>query len=389
MSEDSYGKVVNQSINDSQLYERNLGVTTPVRKRVKKAIARNESNAWLISGVTAGFCYGFGNLCIVKISHFGFYTRELILLGGFIQALCFLIGRFIYVKHTTGNFWNWENSSFRDPRTDDFRWKAVFAVLLDAVIKVTAGWLVIISFKYALYAGVNQGAITTVFTMSGIYVAIISWFLFDEKLNKFHIIGMMLLLACTIIIVFSKSSGHKTLSVYGQEVQEVSTLWPVGFALLTTFIYSFRTIYVKLFVHHLKFNTFDYMTYSYLISGAVFIPFVLNDMYYNGFIPEVVMLGMASGVLNGFAAFFLFYATSTGVTGPAYALKNIEPIVQAIFGTLFLGATLNSYQIFAISLGILGSLTLTLGPYLFRPKEEVIREEKLLKKVKDRLDKQV
>mmetsp|Transcript_31883 Transcript_31883/g.28232 ORF Transcript_31883/g.28232 Transcript_31883/m.28232 type:complete len:134 (+) Transcript_31883:203-604(+) len=130
---------------------------------------------------------------IAKAAHFGFYTRELILLGGFIQAFIFLIGRFFQVKYSTGRFWNWENSGFRDPETNQFRWIAVFAIILDAFIKVTAGWMVIESFKYALYAGINQGAITTIFALSGIYVAIISWFLFDEKLNKFHMIGMFLL----------------------------------------------------------------------------------------------------------------------------------------------------------------------------------------------------
>ena len=109
------------------------------------------------------------------------------------QAFVFLIGRFIHVKYTTGYFWNWENSGFRDPETDQFRFTAVLAVILDAFIKVTAGWMVIVSFKYALYAGVNQGAITTIFALSGIYVAVISWFLFEEKLNKFHMIGMFLL----------------------------------------------------------------------------------------------------------------------------------------------------------------------------------------------------
>jgi len=318
-------------------------------------------------------------LCIAKTSHFGFYTRELILLGGFIQAFVFLIGRFIYVKHTTGHFWNWENSGFRDPKTDQFRWNAVFAVFLDAVIKVTAGYLVILSFKYALYAGINQGAITTLFSLSGIYVAIIGWFLFHEKLNRFHLIGMALLIGCTILIVFSKSESHpKQIEIYNTVVRAVSPIVPVGFALITTVLYSFRTIYVKLFVHHLKFNSFDYMTYSYLLSGAVFMPFILYDMYEHGYIPEVVYLGMASGVLNGFAAFFLFYATSHGVTGPAYALKNIEPVVQALFGTLFLGLHLNASQTIAIGMGILGSLVLTIGPYIFKSHEQEEKEKKLI-----------
>mmetsp|Transcript_13438 Transcript_13438/g.15092 ORF Transcript_13438/g.15092 Transcript_13438/m.15092 type:complete len:116 (+) Transcript_13438:751-1098(+) len=112
------------------------------------------------------------------------------------------------------------------------------------------------------------------------------------------------------------------------------------------------------------------MTYSYLLSGAVFLPHVFQSMSDNGYVFEVIFLGILSGVLNSFASFFLFYATSTGVTGPAYALKNIEPIVQAVLGSFIFGIYLNGMQIFAIMLGILGSLTLTIGPILF-PKKDV------------------
>ena len=387
MSEDSYNKGGRNDLQDSLLYERNLGITTPVQKRVKREKYKTKGHSWIYAGIAAGILYGSANLLIVKISHFGFYTRELMLFGGFIQAFFFLIGRFIYVKNKTGNYWNWENSGFRDPRTDTFRWRAVFAVLLDAVVKVIAGWLVIISFKYALYAGINQGAITTIFTLSGIYVAIVSWFLFNEKLNKFHIMGMLLLIGCTIIIAYSKRQSHaKKFEVYGQEVEEVPAIIPVGFALLTTVIYAFRTVYVKLFVHNLKFNSFDYMTYSYLLSGAVFIPPLFMDLYNNGFIPEVVILGITSGAFNGLASFMMFYSTSHGVTGPAYALKNIEPILQAIFGSVVWGQHLNLNQGIGIAMGIFGSLTLTLGPYIFRDKEEARKEKELLEKLNKRRD---
>ena len=175
--------------------------------------------------------------------------------------------------------------------------------------------------------------------------------------------------------------------VYGNEIEEVSTLWPVLFAIVTTFMYSFRTIYVKIFVRNLKFNSFDYITHSYMLSGSIFLPFTVQNMYEHNFNWEIIGLGVSSGVLNGVATFLLFYATSTGVTGPAYALKNIEPIVQALYGHLFLGAYLNINQTFAIILGILGSLTMTLGPYIFKDMEEVEKEKRLIEKVKQRYSK--
>ena len=138
MSEDSFNRGQKATeYSNSQLVTKNQDMVTPLQKKVEKAQKSENSNNWLIAGVAAGFCYGFGNLCVVKTSHFGFYTRELVLFGWLIQALTFWVGRFFYVKHSTGKFWNWKNSPFRDPETDKFRWSPVWAVILDTIIKVT------------------------------------------------------------------------------------------------------------------------------------------------------------------------------------------------------------------------------------------------------------
>lgn len=165
--------------------------------------------------------------------------------------------------------------------------------------------------------------------------------------------------------------------MYGEEVAEVSPMIPVVFALITSSIYAFRTVYVKIFVNQLHFNSFDYLTYSYIVSGVAFAPFVFQSMYYHGFIVEVVVLGIASGLLSCLGAYFMFYATTNGITGPAYSLKSIEPVVQTIFGAVFLEAHLNMSQFIAVVLGIFGSLVISIGPYLFRSKEQVDKDKKI------------
>mmetsp|Transcript_20804 Transcript_20804/g.23144 ORF Transcript_20804/g.23144 Transcript_20804/m.23144 type:complete len:107 (+) Transcript_20804:789-1109(+) len=101
------------------------------------------------------------------------------------------------------------------------------------------------------------------------------------------------------------------------------------------------------------------MTYTYLTSGTIFSGILFVNIYNHGIMEDVAILGIACGVLNGLASIFLFYATSVGIAGPAYALRNIEPIVQAIFGSIIFGLYLNYYQIIAIVVGILGSIVIT------------------------------
>jgi len=56
MSESSYGKYMNASMSNSLLYERTPGITTPIQKRIKRALNNPESNNnWLIAGIIAGF----------------------------------------------------------------------------------------------------------------------------------------------------------------------------------------------------------------------------------------------------------------------------------------------------------------------------------------------
>ena len=47
---------MNASMQNSLLYERTPGITTPIQKRVNRAIRHPETNhTWILAGVVAGF----------------------------------------------------------------------------------------------------------------------------------------------------------------------------------------------------------------------------------------------------------------------------------------------------------------------------------------------
>ena len=62
MSEANYNKYMNPNIDESIPYERNIGQTIPIEEELKKEAEKSSDKSWLVAGVTAGFCYGFGNL---------------------------------------------------------------------------------------------------------------------------------------------------------------------------------------------------------------------------------------------------------------------------------------------------------------------------------------
>jgi drug/metabolite transporter (DMT)-like permease len=54
--------------------------------------------------------------------------------------------------------------------------------------------MTIFTFKYALYAGVNQGIITSLFALSSVYLAIAAYVLFNEKVTKAQTVGMFFMI---------------------------------------------------------------------------------------------------------------------------------------------------------------------------------------------------
>lgn len=95
--------------------------------------------------------------------------------------------------------------------------------------------MIIIAFRFALYGRLNQGIISSLFSMTSIYLATIAWLFFKEQIRIFHLIGMLFMIACALLIVFSKSSDNLgVIEVYGDLVQEISPVWSVLFGILCT-----------------------------------------------------------------------------------------------------------------------------------------------------------
>jgi drug/metabolite transporter (DMT)-like permease len=114
--------------------------------------------------------------------------------------------------------------------TGEFNYYYIVAVIIDSVAAFVSGILIIFTFRYALLSGLNQGVMTSMFSLTSIYVALISYWLWDEKLHIFHLYGMIFLVACALLISFSKEA----VSITDIESDDISPLWSVLFSILST-----------------------------------------------------------------------------------------------------------------------------------------------------------
>ena len=87
-----------------------------------------------------------------------------------------------------------------------------------------------VSFRTALYAGINQGVISSVFIVSALSTAILAYLILKEKMNISHYIGMALLIICAILL--SLVNTKKT-SIQVSAEQRTSSVIPVLLALIS------------------------------------------------------------------------------------------------------------------------------------------------------------
>jgi drug/metabolite transporter (DMT)-like permease len=196
---------------------------------------------------------------------------------------------------------------------------------------------------------------TSLFSLTSIYVALISYWLWDEKLHIFHLYGMIFLVACALLISFSKEA----VSITDVESDDISPLWSVLFSILSTMWFLVRTIGIKIWYKKFNVDPLDLTVASYMVQGVVF-TIVVFSMELASY--EVMRDNMIAG-FSGFVGHILInHATTKGFGGPAVSLTNIQVVLQVTFNALALSQVPNGMQIGAWVWGILGSLTITLGP---------------------------
>ena len=191
-------------------------------------------------------------------------------------------------------------------------------MVLDGIITFLTGIIIIFAFKFALYGKLNQGVISSLFATTSIYLALAAWIFFGESLRINHFIGMLFMITCAILIVFSKPAGEMgTLLVYDDVVQEISPIWGALFTFLCTFCFFARTILIKLYYINYRINPMDLTVLSYVFQGIIMC-FVVFSMEFATF--DVMLENILAGGFGFLGNVFINHATSKGLTGPAAAM---------------------------------------------------------------------
>ena len=93
---------------------------------------------------------------------------------------------------------------------------------------------VIYSFKAALYYGINAGVATVTAPLSSVFISIIAYFKYGEKLHCMHIIGLTAVIVGAIIITMFPAE------TFGEEITITSgqIMIVLGLGLITTLSFT-------------------------------------------------------------------------------------------------------------------------------------------------------
>ena len=80
--------------------------------------------------------------------------------------------------------------------------------------RVVANWMINVSLNYtfvlAYACGINSGIITSIFASSMIYVGIVFYFKFGQKMSKVDIFGIVLMVGCIVCISLAKTKTEES-----------------------------------------------------------------------------------------------------------------------------------------------------------------------------------
>ena len=102
----------------------------------------------------------------------------------------------------------------------------------------------------------NQGCIPSIFSVTGIYIAILFYFKYNEVLSKPKLVGIALMTACVVILSLDKKSADESQIDLDQDQDETSEtltvsqmrmygLFAVAMGLTAPFFWTIKAFYTR------------------------------------------------------------------------------------------------------------------------------------------------
>jgi drug/metabolite transporter (DMT)-like permease len=221
--------------------------------------------------------------------------------------------------------------------------------LKDSFSFVGTGIFSIVFFNWCYFTAIEEVSLSVAVILlytGPAFVAILSWFFFNEPMTKRKIIALLITLAgCGLVI--------KVIPLADQKISLFGFLVGLG----SGFGYALYSMFGK---HALKkYGPLTVITYTFLFASAVLLPlggFSIQPHLLSSFHNWEMIIGL--GFFPTVLAYLLYTSGLSMVeSSRASITATLEPVVAALLGVFIFGDILTAYQIFGMVL-VLGAVIL-------------------------------
>ena len=94
----------------------------------------------------------------------------------------------------------------------------------------------------------NQGSISSLFSLPGIYVAVLFYFKFNEVISVSKIIGILMFIPCVILLSMDPKEVDEAAATATEEEMRLYGIVAVIFGLVAPFFWVFGIYYIRLMI---------------------------------------------------------------------------------------------------------------------------------------------
>ncbi|CDW83526.1 UNKNOWN [Stylonychia lemnae] len=361
---------------DEQLVDVLLNDSIKSEKEIPK-----QDKTWVAYTLAAAILFTTCNTALSEISKLGWTGVIYISPGTLICCITYFTYKTIDEYMTRG--FCWTDLNLMDKHTNHIVWRNIVDVIIYCLLYLTIQTVVIGTFGLCLQANLNAGIVSTIWSASPLYSAILDYFFFKQSLNVNHIIGIFSLILCAACISLSNIVGVQALE--SNEKPPTIDAWiPVTIAVITPLVFAVNGIQIKNMVTHHGFDVIKVNFLCYGIGGVGLFIVLLTKIQADDFSDYYFTVGAIGSIINTLGLVSINKACTIGPLGPVNALSATSTIMFSIVTAIRLAKLPKPLEFVGMFIGIFGALILTVPDYLKRfflwvtcqSQSEVKQEEK-------------
>ena len=155
---------------------------------------------WLAYAFTAACLFVIYYTLLARLSAAAGFLSVFYLSGGSIfWSLCFHLYKSFGNWRNSGHFWNDQNLI----KGGKLAVRNLLGLLVYAMTMLVAIYITFASIHFAVKAQINPGVVSTIWSIDPIIMAVADYVWFGQKLQYYHHVGIVSIVACSIVLSLS------------------------------------------------------------------------------------------------------------------------------------------------------------------------------------------